>query len=131
VLLQLSRSLGRSLTCQCGRFHTPPLPSTLILTQNFMQQLLVNIVQAFPHQALWAMAVVVKSTVRARQVCVCVWLLECRVRGSAKCVRQASSSRPPNQPNPTQPIPHAPSAGGGHDGAAHGAPEQPTRAALA
>lgn len=34
-----------------------------------MQQLLVAIVQQFPHQALWAMAVVVKSTIRARQVC--------------------------------------------------------------
>ena len=39
-----------------------------LLLQDFMQQLLVQIVEQFPHQALWSMAVVVKSTIRARQV---------------------------------------------------------------
>jgi hypothetical protein len=36
--------------------------------QEFMQQLLTAIVEQFPHQALWSMAVVVKSTIRTRQV---------------------------------------------------------------
>jgi hypothetical protein len=36
--------------------------------QDFMQQLLGAIADHFPQQALWAMATVCKSTVRARQV---------------------------------------------------------------
>jgi len=38
------------------------------VSQEFMQELLVAIVEQFPHQALWSMAIVVKSTIRARQV---------------------------------------------------------------
>jgi hypothetical protein len=44
--------------------------SCLVLqdVQDFMQQLLGAIADHFPQQALWAMATVCKSTVRARQV---------------------------------------------------------------
>jgi hypothetical protein len=46
------------------------LSSAVLLqdVQDFMQQLLGAIADHFPHQALWAMATVCKSTVRARQV---------------------------------------------------------------
>eukprot|EP00882_Tetradesmus_deserticola_P026863 GHRQ01029676.1.p3 GENE.GHRQ01029676.1~~GHRQ01029676.1.p3 ORF type:complete len:148 (+),score=57.64 GHRQ01029676.1:515-958(+) len=44
------------------------LPSLLLQdVQDFMQQLLGKIEDDFPQQALWAMATVCKSTVRARQ----------------------------------------------------------------
>jgi hypothetical protein len=44
------------------------LASACVCLQEFMQQLLTAIVEQFPHQALWSMAVVVKSTIRTRQV---------------------------------------------------------------
>jgi hypothetical protein len=40
----------------------------ICVLQDFMQKLLVLIAKGFPHQALWSMAVVVKSTMQQRQV---------------------------------------------------------------
>lgn len=73
--LQISgvmKGLVRSIPTYKWLLVLPQLTSRLCHqerdVQEFIQTLLGSIVDNFPQQALWSMTVVVKSTVRARQV---------------------------------------------------------------
>eukprot|EP00878_Enallax_costatus_P036223 GHUV01040611.1.p1 GENE.GHUV01040611.1~~GHUV01040611.1.p1 ORF type:complete len:106 (-),score=20.20 GHUV01040611.1:236-553(-) len=73
--LQISgvmKGLVRSIPAYKWLLVLPQLTSRLCHqerdVQEFIQTLLGSIVDHFPQQALWSMTVVVKSTVRARQV---------------------------------------------------------------